>query len=229
MLLIHGNNQPAGRDFLQQLIVSAKQKNQELIRLNGEKCNLTDIIQALEAGSLFGQDKLVIIESLLSRISSREKDTIITYLAHTSDLPLLILLENKIITLSQSKKLGPKLTTRLFKIPLQLFYWLDNLVPGNQKLGLSLLHSLKTEAPELIFYMLGRRCSQLLIAREMGKPGLTKMAPWQQSKLVNQSKKFTTFQLLNLHQRLLNIDTEIKTGRSPMSIDWHLDLLLAHL
>ena len=58
---IHGDNQVDSRQKLSELVKHAHDK--EIVRLG--EISLTDVKQALEATSLFSQDKLVVIENLL--------------------------------------------------------------------------------------------------------------------------------------------------------------------
>ena len=101
----------------------------------------------------------------------------------------------------------------------------------------SLKESIKKDSPEMVFYMLARRIRELVIALDLGKKGL-KGAPWQIGKLIHQAKNFTQHQedagqglkqLKSVYQQLLEIDIDIKTGRSFMPLDWHLDLLIANI
>lgn len=229
MLLIHGDNLTASRNYLNQLLVAAGQKNQEIVRLDGTKITLTDVKQALEAGSLFGQDKLIVVENLFSRLKSKEKEEIIDYVAKSSPTGNLYFWEAKIINLTTLKKFGPKLQIKLFKIPALIFQFLDAVWPGNQKTMLKSLKLLKSEQPELVFYLLCRRISQLIVAGDLGKAGLTKMAPWQQAKMLSQAQKFTLQQLTAFYQKLLTIDKQIKTGQTLAPLDYHLDLLIMAL
>ena len=79
VIFLHGDNQLESRNQLNSLINDAKNKDKEIIRLDGEKINLNDVIQALEASSLFGLEKLVITENLFSRRQSKQKKDIIDF------------------------------------------------------------------------------------------------------------------------------------------------------
>ena len=117
----------------------------------------------------------------------------------------------------------------LFKTPTVIFKFLDSIRPKNQKETLTLLRSsIKTDSPEMVFYMLASRIRQLIIASDLGKEGL-KGASWQIGKLMSQAKKFSLEKLAKIYKQLLEIDIDIKTGRSLMLLDWHLDVLLVDL
>ena len=87
--------------------------------------------------------------------------------------------------------------------------------------------AVKTNTPEQIFYLLHRRMAQLVQAKDA--PQTLKLADWQKSRLINQSKRFTLDQLLNLHSKLLDIDISIKTGKIFLPLDRTLELWLLNL
>ena len=73
MIVIHGDNLVASRNRLVELIDQAKSQSQEIVQLNGDKITSTELLQALESQSLFGTDRLVVIERLFSRVKSKRK------------------------------------------------------------------------------------------------------------------------------------------------------------
>lgn len=227
--LFHGDNQVASRKKLTDLIAQAKREKKEVIALNGLKVNLTQVLSALESSSLFGQEKLVVIENLFSRPKSKEKEVIIKYLKKKSVVPEMIFWEKKTIPGTTLRWLPKNWQIQLFKTSAIIFRFLDSLRPGNTKQMLTLLkESIEKDSPEMIFYMLARQIRLLILAKDSGRRGLFG-APWQINKLLNQANYFTLEQLINLYQKLLAIDIDIKTGRSFMPLDWHLDLLTASL
>lgn len=226
--ILHGNNIVVSRQNLSRLISEAKQSGvKEVIHLDGLKLSETSLRQALEAQSLFGSDKLVVIEKLLSRPRSKEKSTLIQVLSQTKTSTLLW--EPKQVTQPNLKPLKNH-QVQLFKTPPAIFKFLDNLKPGNSKFLLTTRHNgLRNQVPELIFYMLSRRVSDLIIASDKNSDQLLKAAPWQKGKLKSQAQSFTASQLLSLHEELLTIDKSIKTGQSLLPLSSQLDLLLTKI
>lgn len=226
---LHGDSQLLSRQKLEDLVNQAKKRQREIIRIDGKSTSLTEIKQALESQSLFGGEKLVVLEGLLVKQKSKEKDEIINYLK-TNDFSCgLIIWEPKEISSSITKKLPKNWQIFVFKTPAVIFKFLDSLKPKNTTQMLTLLRSsIKVESPEMTFYMLASRTRQLIIAFDLGKEGLSG-APWQIGKLVSQAKKFSLERLIKLYKKLLEIDTNIKTGKTLMPLDWHLDVLLANL
>src|SRR3989338_1693145 len=77
--LLHGEDIVASKNKLLEL--KQQYKDKEIIILDGPKVTLNDLVLAFETRSLFVQDKLVIIENVLSAKSSRAKDDRVDYIA----------------------------------------------------------------------------------------------------------------------------------------------------
>ena len=226
IVILHGDYQLKSRQRLNQLIKQAKDKDQEVIRLNGEKLLPPNLIQALESASFLGSDRLVVIEGLFKRRASRTKETLFKILAQ-NDQKNIVVWEAKTLTTAQLKKL-PSAQTQLFKLPATVFKFLDSLQPGQPQPSLLLLRqALKIEKPELVFYLLARRVSQLIVAKDYPQ-GLAGQ-PWQKKRLLAQARRFSLNQLLKFHQKLLELDYQLKTSRLPLSLAAHLDLLILNL
>lgn len=208
--LFYGDNHLASRQALNQAIKT--EQGREVIKLDGSKISDTDLRQALESQSLFGQDKLVVIDRLPIKLI----DILVQHQGNTS----VFIWHDKVLTPAQLKKLS-NFKPQLFKIPAVIFTFLD-------KLDIHSFHqALKTDSTEQIFYMLHRRISQLIQAKD--SPQELKLADWQKSRLTHQAKRFTLDQLLTLHSQLLTIDISIKTGRNFLPLDRTLELWLLNL
>lgn len=228
--LLHGDNLILSRQKLTSLIDEARANGiKEVIRLDGKKLSETQLRQALETKSLFGTDRLIIVERLFSRPRSKALDILVNHLINPTHTVSIILWEAKELTAARIRSLK-NFQPFLFKTPRALYQFLDNLRPGNGKRLLLLRHqALKKEAVELIFYMLGRRVSELVIAQDKRANELLAGAPWQKGKLLSQAKLFTQSALLILHEKLLEIDEGQKTGTSLLTLDTELDLLLTKI
>ena len=80
--IFHGDNSEPSRKSFIELIAKLKVNGaNEVVRLNGDDLVKSDLIQALESQSLFGGDRIVAIEGLLSRRPSKEKDSLLSYLS----------------------------------------------------------------------------------------------------------------------------------------------------
>lgn len=224
MIIIHGDNQVESRRFLVEQTSQARLKDKEIIRFEGKKINLEQFQQALEAQTLLGKEKLVIVENLLVK---SPPISIITYLIKSQPKNLIIW-EGKEIGVTKIKKLKAK--ARLFKLPPIIFKFLDSFLPRNNRQALKLLkQTIDQSSVENVFYMLARQIRYLIIANQLDREGLTGLHPFQQQKINAQAKKFKLSQLLTFHRKLLYIDWQQKTGQAPMDLAGQLDLLVASL
>lgn len=224
MIIIHGDNQVESRKYLTTLIVQAKLKGKEIIRLEGKELNLEVLKQSLEAKSLLGKERYLIIENFLISAPAKE---IIDYLI--KNLPEnFVIWENKEI--SQTKINQLKAKTKLFKLPPIIFKFLDSFLPGNKKQSLNLLRQTVSQlSSEIVFYMLVRQVRLLLIANQLGQKGLSELHPFQQQKIAFLAKKFKIEELLTIYRKLLYIDWQQKTGQASIDLAGQLDLLIASL
>lgn len=239
--LLHGNNQELSRLALSDLIknlppcggigLGPKEfpvvgQTKEIINLDGESINLTELIQSLESLSLLSLDKIIVIENLFSRPVSKAKEELIKYLKTNPINTNLIFWERKLISGTVLRWLPKSWHLKLYKTSPIIFSLLDNLRPNNEfELLNTLSQCLKTDKPELIFYLIIQRMRDLMLALDLGAGGL-KSSPWQINKLIKQSSKFTLNKLTFFYKKLLTIDFEIKTGVSLMPLSYQLDLLL---
>lgn len=227
--LLHGENVTESRERLNDLIENFRKEVKEVVRLTGEKITPGEIKQALEAHSLFGGERLVIIEGLLgSPPSNRQEKIIETILQGESGFPL-ILWEGKEIKGTLLGKFKQDFQIEIFKIPATVFKFLDSLSPEKKQQVIFWLHQIGQKEPEIIFYLLCQRIRQLILAKDLGKRGLEGFQDWQQARLLNQEAKFKLGQLLEFYHQLLETDYQQKTGRASLSLFSTLELLLVNL
>lgn len=233
-----GENTLASRNALNLAIDRFKRENPggEIVRLNGDKMTETDLVEAVEAASLFSVSRLVVIEGVLSRRKSGEKDKLIERLAKSFFLfPssfFLILWEPKQVAAGILAKLAKLPNSRIqeFKLTRSLFKLLDSLRPGNGKqLSFLMNETIKTDPAEVMMLMLGRRIAQLLVAKSGTAGGMAGLADWQIRQLTSQAENWNEKQLTDFHRMLVEIDEAVKTGASPADFSTHLDILLLSL
>lgn len=233
--IFHGENALASRNvyFSQVQVLRKQYPTAETVNLNGEKITLTELTEALEANSLFGNQKIIQIEGLLGRKRSKEKEKLIEKLSSDAQDLEILMYEAKQITPAVSKNIIKMKNCRIneFKLNKSLFQFLDSLRPGNRIQSIKLLDSaIQTDSAELTNFMLIRRITELLLAVS-GKPenlaGI--YSDWQKQKILAQVKFWKEEQLLEFHKRLLEIDEAIKTGSTPLDLATHLDILVGSL
>lgn len=224
---IHGDDIVSSRKYF----LEQRQKVADPFTFEGEKINLLDIIQILEGGGLFGDDRKIFIENFFSkRKPGSEFNSITLYLKNNSQTGDVYFWEGKEVS-KKNLSIFPHCLVKTFKLPQTLFSFLDNIKPGNGKNLIILFHkTLPTTEVELIFYMLVRQF-RLLLAVSSGKEAeqideVKRLAPWQKSKLVKQSSYFTVDELKRIYQKLYQIDLAQKTGQSLLSLVQSIDFLL---
>lgn len=216
LYVIHGDQSERAREKVTQLRQAAG--SAEVREVDGKKLDETNLIQALESQSLFGERVFVIIERFLTYANKRTK-------AFTATLVRIqeAAKENDII-LYEEKPLDTSLVTKLtgaqvfgFTTPVTMFQFLDSLRPGNAKASLTLLtQTLQSEPAEIIYFLLVRRVRELLQLSGGHMP--LGMQSWQASRLTSQVRHFTMKQLVDMHEHLLNIDISIKNGSTPFPL-----------
>jgi len=211
--IFHGDNYVLSRQALNQSLTQTPE------RFAAKGLTEETLTQALESNSMFKDNKLFVIENLLTSPRSQLKEKLIKIILN-NDGQNIFLWEKKPLTPAVKKQFA-KATVKEFKLPASLFNFLDDLTLKNFH------QALMNNPAELIFYLLHRRISQLIQA--LDDPGSLKGAPWQLGKLKMQAKKYSLDQLLNFHQKLLTLDEQAKTSQNILSLAGCLDLLLLEL
>ncbi|OGG28886.1 hypothetical protein A2971_03045 [Candidatus Gottesmanbacteria bacterium RIFCSPLOWO2_01_FULL_46_21] len=222
IILLHGDDTVSSRNELHRL-----KAGREVRQLDGRGLTDTALTQALESGSMFGDDILVIVENLFGKLGKKQK--LIARLAEIiKKSPAdVIVWEDKEVGVTVTKSLGSA-NVQLFKTPISLFQFLDGLTPGHTKNSLLLFQkTLQTHAPELIFSMIVRRIRQLIQVADGVTP--EELASWQVSRLTSQARSFTIDRLVELYRKLLDMEYSIKTGTSPFSMQQLLEQYLINL
>jgi DNA polymerase III delta subunit len=222
MQILHGEHLTQSRAHLGTLIDTARAKNTEVIRIVAKKTSVAELEEALVSTSLFGTEKIIIIEEL--------QDELISLVAQKSTASELgeeiILWESRQLTATMLKKFSGA-TVREFKLSKKLFSWLDSLGGTNAVQKLTLLHgAVSSESEHFCFIMLMRQVRLLIQAKD---GGTIKGAPFMVSKLRSQAKKFSLEKLLQTHGKLLEVDRQLKSSGSALTLAQQLDLLTLSL
>ena len=232
--ILHGDHQVESRTRLLELKSQATELNKEIIGLEGASLELTDLIQSLESQSLFNEQRLVIIENLLTNLrTGKKRDEIINYLIISNSDADLILWEKGSVG-RQIIKLKKQKHVRIeeFKMPTVIFNFVDNLRPRNAQVLLNSFHKTidNNIVPEVIFTMIIRQLRLMLALKTCADILETKrLAPWQKGKLSNQSHTFSLDQLKKKYKELLVIDFQIKTGKSALNLTQRIEQFIIGL
>lgn len=225
--VFYGDNHVLSRKSFLSEQENCRQKNWEIIKLEGKTLDLTNLTQALESRSLFQKDRAVFIENIFSLPKSTQKDKLFSLLVNNCDSSVFIW-ENKDLTQAQIKDFQKGFSFQQFRVPAVIFKFLDGLSPGKTKNNLDNFHlCLLNDDPEMIFQMLVRQLRLLLLAKE-GEKYLVGPS-WQKAKFISQAKFFPTPLLIKTYQKLLEIDFQQKTSQSGYDLAASLDLLLSEI
>ncbi|HYK09056.1 MAG TPA: hypothetical protein VEW42_06175 [Candidatus Eisenbacteria bacterium] len=229
--LIHGEDITASRNFY----FDAKKKSVDAITLDGTAITLTDLQQALSGSDLFGVKKDIFIENLISkRKSIKDIEQFVDII--TDSNAETVLWESKELTPKQVGLFG-KAAVRLFKIPSTIFAFLDGIRPNNGKQLIELFHkTLEDKDPEFVLFMLQRQIRTLLALSSSSEESesrsatfiseLSRLAPWQKGKVEKQAGLFSTQQLLDVHDKLFQLELDMKTGGLTLPLAESIDMLL---
>lgn len=233
--IIHGDDISASRKFFQEL----KYKQQSLVLFDGSKITITDLVQNVEGSTLFQGSTLsssaIFIEDLLTKAKKIDRDSkeILDFIAKNSKSSAFILWESKEI---QKRDLGlfKDAKIHIFKLPKNIFLFLDELTPGNSKSLLNLFHQALDSGikEELISFMIQRQFRLLLALSDPGNSQideLVRLLPWQLGRLQRQAKLFSVSDLIRIYKKLYQIEIAQKTGASSLSLTQNIDFLLLEM
>lgn len=214
--LIHGDDERQSRDFLQSQIRQAEAAGiSEIARLYSSNLDLTSVVEACEADSLLGGNRLVVIENLFSLRSKNFLKSISSYLAELSRRPSsqagnpVIIWENKLLTAVQLKTI-PQANEKKFNLPLLIYKFLDAIYPGNQPRFIPLYQNLiKLRSPESLLGSISQRVRLLI---QIADPQF-KLPTWQLQKLAEQRKHFSETSLIDFHDHIVDLDHRSKSGK----------------
>jgi len=229
--IIHGDNITESRNYFLEL----KQKQKDGILFDGKNMTLTDLVQNIEGSGLFSDSKNIFVEEFLTKLKKTDKDSkeILNYIAKYSEDNNFVLWESKEI-MKRDLFAFKNAIIRIFKLPKNIFLFLDNLRPNNSKNLLRLFHDAIESGikEEMIIFMLQRQLRILLALSDPGEnqiEELDRLAPWQLGKLEVQTKTFGIDVLKKNYKKLHQIELGQKTGTLLLTLTQSIDFLLLDL
>lgn len=226
--LIHGDDVVSCRKTLDNL--KGKYEGYEKILFDGTKISLTAFISATNSLSIFGQEKLIIVENLISAIATKEKEEILNFIKNQKNLSEITFWEQKEVSKLIIKKYFADAKIIFCQLPPILFKFLDAIgnKPPNQIL-LLFSNLAKERDAEFILSMLIRQWRNLIIAKDLGEVGFTGMPSWQSFKFINQARYFNSENLFLSYRQLLLLDQKVKMGLTAYTLNQLLDIFLVSL
>lgn len=219
--LIHGENQKESRSALLALIAELKL---ETIFLDAKKITLPDVYLACESKSLFQSQKLIVFENFFQGKKTKDKQNIVDFLLTDHHFNELIFWENKKIENLKSFKFSKQISILSFNYDGNIFNFLDSLGKLTLKEIYKSFHRLlKANDAEIIYTMLVRQFRILLLVKgtTANNSGLV---DWMYYKFKKQSDNFELNYLISIYRKLLNLDFQLKTGKTPYKKEQLLDI-----
>jgi hypothetical protein len=202
-----------------------KKDNLEVVRKIGKDLTAEGLELLSSPTSLFGEKRVLAIESLLSGQKSKDRDNLIRIVSSLR-YPI-VLWENKDFSKTEQLKYSG-FVFKDFKLPALMFHFLESIVPGQGTTNLTMFRkTIETVDVNFLFLMLVRQVRLLILAKE--KKDVLKLPPWQKAKLQKQASPFTEEALLLIYKKLLQINFQQKTSGSPYSLENLLELLLTEI
>jgi len=110
-----------------------------------------------------------------------------------------------------------------FKLPVLLWNFLDNLIPGRSEYSVKTLHKILEKEPvEFVFSLIARHFKDLYWVKV--DAASTGFPFWKMNKLKSQASKFTSEKLRQFIDLLSKMDIEVKTSKA--NLEDELDLLI---
>lgn len=232
--IIHGDDISESRIFFQDL----KLKHKDFVLFDGGKITITDLVQNIEGSALFGNAKAIFIEEFLTKLKKTNKESkeILNFINKNAKSSTFILWESKEILKRYFSEFKDAVI-KIFKLPINIFLFLDNLKPKDSKNLLRLFHQALDSGikEELILFMVQRQFRLLLslchpeqvLISQIDE--VSRLLPWQMEKLKKQAKLFSVSDLIRIYKKLYEIEIGQKTGASSLSLTQNIDFLILEL
>lgn len=222
--LIHGEDITTSRKFY------LEQKTDESIFFDAENLDLTNLKQSLLGSGLFQSTSRIFIDNLFTRKGLKQIPDVAEILKSTDDSEVFIWAGKDVGV--RSLKDFPKFENKNFKIPQNIWNFLDSLRPNSEANVKNFHQALNATDVEIIFAMIVRQFRLMLGILGDSKNNaeeVKKLAPWQRTKISNQAKYFGEDRLKNIYTLLYKIDKNQKTGKTNLSLTQNIDILLLQI
>ena len=222
--IIHGSDNVSSRDFF------LEQKDKNSLTFDAQELNAVELSQSLQGSGLFGITNKIFVDNLFTKKGLKSLDTVSEILNQSKDVEIYIWADKEMGIKSLSS--FPKFQNQNFKIPQNIWSFLDGIKPENVS-NVSMFHNaLSTSEPEIIFTMIIRQFRLMIGLSENFNNNIDeikRLAPWQKSKLVRQASLFGIDNLKQIYKKLYKIEKGQKTGSTNLTLSQNIDILLLQI
>ena len=216
IIILHGDHSIRAYEKLHLLIKYAKRKGLEINRISAED----SVSEKLTSKSLFAPHTLFLIEKI-KRAGKKDLKWLKENITR---------IEAEIIVYEPSKlsktiiNSFPKAKVEEFKLPTNIWKFLDAFYPGNSRNVFRLLHEIvKKDTPEMIVGLINWRLTDIYIF--LKNPEKISYETWRLRKLEYQAKKYSEAKVVKILRMLGKADFEAKIGKNDLLTS--LDLIIA--
>lgn len=226
LIILHGDDTVASRNKLNELLAQARDR--DIIRLDGSRMTLEDVVTACETTSLIAENKCIVIERLFSAPLKRRQE-ILTYLFSPGIEYSVILWEGKTLEKTQVAKFPKETRILPFTVPQSVFKFVEGVGRVSPGESLRMLHELvKTQDATFLYAMLLRQLRMRILAKDMGAAAFSGSV-WMAKKYEGEARAFSLPALIAMYRGLVAIDYKVKTGATPLPLLSQIDIWLLSL
>lgn len=218
--LVHGDDLEKIENHLVE--VSSKKK---LERIEASKIKTKELEEKLLGESLFGDERLYLIESFFKNKGKKELLGVIQ--ANRENISL-VFVERVKLTKRDLAFLKFDHISEYF-LPQYYFKFLDEFYPKNgANLSNLYVELLKTMTAEQVFYSLVKRIRALIAVKFnlTTHSEIARFAPWQLGKLKSQARMWEEKTLADFYKKLYEVEVKMKSGGLPVTLEKYLDILI---
>lgn len=221
--LVHGQDNLSSRKFF------LSNKDKDSITFDAETLNVIELSQSLQGSGLFENPKKIFIENLFTRKGNKNLSAVSEILNSNDKYEVFIYADKDVGVRSLSN--FPKFTNENFKVPQNIWSFLDGIRPNNPKNVVSFHNALAGTEPEIVFAMIIRQFRLMIGISSSGKniDEVKKLADWQRTKLQRQASLFGPVKLKETYKKLLKIEKSSKTGSTNLTLTQNIDILLLEI
>lgn len=210
IIILHGDDSEKSYARLQKFVDVAKERSWEVSYIEDSG---TSFEEALSATSLFGNERFFILKDA-KKISKKEFLWLNKKSAELTGT--LIIYSDSVLNAGLLKSFPKDSKIEEFKLPVLLWNFLDNLIPGKSEYCIKILHKILEKQPvEFIFSLIARHFRDLywvkVDAASAGFPF------WKINKLKSQASTFTEDKLKGMLGVLAEIDIKVKTSKAELT------------
>jgi len=218
-----GEDSVASRDYLNQSLKALKEKDNVIVQsiTAAEAIDLS--LQDSQPISLF-ETPVYLLESASKKVARKGSGDLYKALLKLSKSTEIVLYIWEAGMIKRDIKTADLGVVREFKPSSSIFTLLDQCYPTNLKRFVADFYGLVTPTTELFIHIMLTRHIRSLLAIRLGEVP-PRMQSWQIGKLKAQASRWEAKSLLDFYEKLLNIEVQLKTGRSVYSVGESLTLL----